>query len=153
MKDEKKLVEDEQVSTYKSLRKAPCVFRSPDPRTKRKHDYYPSVNCEFHCDHCGWNPAVAKKRVAKMLAELEALQRRAYPEFYHSLHRTEPEQTTPAQPETIQSKQEQPAATTTEPQEIETEPRKLNAIQIAQGLYYYFARPIRRARMRCKARK
>ena len=89
----------------------------------------------------------------QIVAELEALQRRAYPEFYHSLHRTEPEQTTPAQPETIQSKQEQPAATTTEPQEIETEPRKLNAIQIAQGLYYYFARPIRRARMRCKARK
>lgn len=71
MKDEKKLVEDEQVSTYKSLRKAPCVYRSPDPRTKRKRDYYPNVNCEFHCDHCGWNPAVAKKRVAKMLAELD----------------------------------------------------------------------------------
>lgn len=89
----------------------------------------------------------------QIVAELEALQRRAYPEFYHSLHRTKPEQTTPAQPETIQSKQEQPTATTTEPQEIETEPRKLNAIQIAQGLYYYFTQPIRRARKHSQARK
>ena len=75
MKDEKKLVADEIDATKERMDKrkiqAPCAFKGPDPRTGRLRDYYPSVACPYDCAHCGWNPAVAKKRVAKMLAELE----------------------------------------------------------------------------------
>ena len=89
----------------------------------------------------------------QIVAELEALQRRAYPEFYRSLNRTAPKQTEPEQAQPAARPTTTTAPATTEPQEIETEPRKLNAIQIAQGLYYYFTMPIRRARKHSKARK
>ena len=76
MKDEKKLVQDELDAKHerhvKSLQGAPCVYRAPDPRTGRMRNYYPPVNCSGNCSHCGWNPEVKERRVAKMLAELEA---------------------------------------------------------------------------------
>ena len=79
MKSEKKLVEEEQEKSaervYKRNKKAPCVFPGPDPRTGRIRDYYPAVGCDGHCDFCGWNPDVKKKRVAKMLTELEERRR------------------------------------------------------------------------------
>jgi len=79
MKDEKKLVEDEQQATaervYKSTLSAPCAYPGPDPRTGKMRNYYPTVNCQADCSHCGWNPVVKKKRVAKMLAELDARRR------------------------------------------------------------------------------
>ena len=76
------------------------------------------------------------KQIAEQIADL---QRRAYPEFY---------QTEQEQPETVQADQMQPKPIRAE----QTEPQ-LNAMQLIIGFYYYFARPIRRARMRCKARK
>ena len=78
-KSEEKIVEEElqkkAETIYKRGRNAPCVFPGPDPRTGRIRDYYPAVSCAGHCDFCGWNPEVRKKRVAKMLAELEARQK------------------------------------------------------------------------------
>lgn len=73
---------------------------------------------------------------AEITAQLEALQRSAFPEFY----RNEPqqiEQTRPAQPETVQD---------------ETEPDALTLPQICIGLYYFITQPIRRAQSRRKDR-
>lgn len=73
---------------------------------------------------------------AEITAQLEALQRSAFPEFY----RNEPqqiEQTRPAQPETVQD---------------ETEPDALTLPQIVYGLFLYFSMPIRRAQSRRKDR-
>ena len=82
----------------------------------------------------------------QIVAELEALQRRAYPEFY----RDEPQPI--RKPETVKAQPEQTTAAQEDPEQ-DAEPRKLNAIQIVQGLYYYFTMPIRRARKHSKARK
>lgn len=73
---------------------------------------------------------------AEITAQLEALQRSAFPEFY----RNEPqqiEQTRPAQHETIQD---------------ETEPDALTFPQIVYGLFLYCSMSIRRAQSRRKDR-
>ena len=80
MKDEKKLVADEEKAIAERASKrqieAPCVFKAPDPRTGKFRDYFPSVNCDVKsCDNCGWNPEVARRRVDKMLAEVDARRR------------------------------------------------------------------------------
>lgn len=79
MKDEKKLLADEKNAKQERMDKrkiqAPCAFKAPDPRTGRLRDYYPAVACPRDCDHCGWNPEVKEKRVAKMRAELQARRR------------------------------------------------------------------------------
>ena len=79
MKDEKKLVADEEKASGerrdKRLIQAPCAYRALDPVTKRMRDFYPPVSCLFDCEHCGWNPEVKAKRVAKMLAEVDARRR------------------------------------------------------------------------------
>lgn len=51
---------------------APCAYEMYDEVRKKNIPVYPAVNCGYHCSHCGWNPAVAKKRVKKMQAELAA---------------------------------------------------------------------------------
>lgn len=38
---------------------------------------YPAVLCNFECDTCGWNPAVKKQRVDRMLTELSAKRAKA----------------------------------------------------------------------------
>ena len=79
MKDEKKLVAGEEKASGerrdKRLIQAPCAYRALDPVTKRMRDFYPPVSCLFDCKHCGWNPEVKAKRVAKMLAEVEERRR------------------------------------------------------------------------------
>ena len=76
MKDEKKLVADEEKAKEerksKRANKAPCTYSAPDPRTGRMRDYYPAVICSCDCAACGWNPEVKEKRVSKMMAEVEA---------------------------------------------------------------------------------
>ena len=56
----------------KRLLNPPCSVKSTDPGTGLIFMDFPSVICGFHCDTCGWNPEVKKKRVEKMVAELEA---------------------------------------------------------------------------------
>ena len=79
MKDEKTLVAAEKQAGEERRDKrriqAPCAYRALDPVTKRMRDFYPPVSCLFDCEHCGWNPEVKEKRVAKMLAELEERRR------------------------------------------------------------------------------
>ena len=73
---------------------------------------------------------------AEITAQLEALQRSAFPEFY----RNEPqqiEQTRPAEPETVPT---------------DAEPDALTFPQIVYGLFLYCSMPIRRAQKRRKAR-
>ena len=70
MKDEKKLVADEEKAIAERASKrqieAPCVFKAPDPRTGRLRDYFPSVICDVKsCSKCGWNPEVAEERKKK----------------------------------------------------------------------------------------
>lgn len=38
---------------------APCGYRDKD----NGRMYYPDVNCDFHCEACGWNPAEQKRRL------------------------------------------------------------------------------------------
>ena len=73
------------------------------------------------------------KQIAEQIADL---QRRAYPEFYRDEIRQQETKTEPIRPE-----------------QDEAEQMQLNALQMIVGFVYYFARPIRRARMYSKARK
>ena len=50
--------------------KAPCMYMGWSERQKKEVEMYPSVNCTYSCDSCGWNPTVAEKRIAKMKSEL-----------------------------------------------------------------------------------
>ena len=56
----------------KRLLNPPCAMKTTDGITGIIITDYPSVICGFHCETCGWNPEVKKKRVEKMVAELEA---------------------------------------------------------------------------------
>ena len=56
----------------KRLLNPPCAMKSTDGATGLILTDYPSVICGFHCESCGWNPEVKKKRVEKMVAELES---------------------------------------------------------------------------------
>ena len=49
----------------RKLKEAPCGFEGTNSITKNTEIYYPPINCEFKCDQCGWNPAVAKRRIEK----------------------------------------------------------------------------------------
>ena len=53
----------------KRLLNPPCAMKSTDGATGLILTDYPSVICGFHCESCGWNPEVKKKRVEKMIAE------------------------------------------------------------------------------------
>ena len=57
---------------YKKRVKAPCIFKDVNPRTNKPEDFYPTVQCQFNCSKCGWNPDVRKLRVAKARAEIES---------------------------------------------------------------------------------
>lgn len=48
----------------------PCVYKDWSERHQTFVDCYPAVSCSFDCDHCGWNPVVAGKRIIKMQEEL-----------------------------------------------------------------------------------
>ena len=56
----------------KRLLNPPCAMKTTDGITGIIITDYPSVICGFHCETCGWNPEVKKKRVEKMVAGLEA---------------------------------------------------------------------------------
>ena len=43
----------------------PCAFEDWDELRNRYATRYPTVNCGFMCETCGWNPEVARKRTAK----------------------------------------------------------------------------------------
>ena len=74
MKDEKNLIDEEvkakKERAYKRNVSAPCRFRARDQSGIMKV-LYPAVSCDCQCDHCGWNPEIRKKRVDKMLEELD----------------------------------------------------------------------------------
>ena len=56
----------------KRLLNPPCAMKTTDGITGIIITDYPSVICGFHCETCGWNPEVKKKRAEKMVAGLEA---------------------------------------------------------------------------------
>ena len=56
----------------KRLMGSPCGYEAFDTVARKNRIFYPSVSCHGECDKCGWNPAVKKKRVEKMLAEISA---------------------------------------------------------------------------------
>lgn len=56
----------------KRLMGSPCGYEAFDTVARKNRIFYPSVSCHGECDKCGWNPAVKKKRVEKMLAEIAA---------------------------------------------------------------------------------
>lgn len=64
--------ENAVVRKSKSSMSAPCSYEAWDEVRYKNVQVFPAVNCAYHCDTCGWNPEVAKKRVEKMQAEIEA---------------------------------------------------------------------------------
>ena len=46
--------------------KAPCAFEEWDDAAQKEVVRYPAAGCATDCQHCGWNPDVAKKRLIKM---------------------------------------------------------------------------------------
>ena len=64
--------ENAVVRKSKSSMSAPCAYEAWDEVRHKNVQVFPAVNCGYHCDTCGWNPEIAKKRVEKMQAELAA---------------------------------------------------------------------------------
>ena len=64
--------ENAVVRKSKSSVSAPCSYEAWDEVRRKNVQVFPAVNCAYHCDTCGWNPEIAKKRVEKMQAELDA---------------------------------------------------------------------------------
>lgn len=68
--------ENAVVRKSKSSVSAPCSYEAWDEVRRKNVQVFPAVNCAYHCDTCGWNPEVAKKRVEKMQAEIDARKKR-----------------------------------------------------------------------------
>ncbi len=68
--------ENEVVRKSKSSVSAPCSYEAWDEVRHKNVQVFPAVNCAYHCGTCGWNPEIAKKRVEKMQAELDAMKKR-----------------------------------------------------------------------------
>ena len=47
----------------------PCVYMEWDAILEKDRPRKPAVDCNLDCDHCGWNPEVAQKRIIKMKLE------------------------------------------------------------------------------------
>ena len=68
--------ENAVVRKSKSSMSAPCAYEAWDEVRHKNVEVFPAVICGYHCDTCGWNPEIAKKRVEKMQAELDARKKR-----------------------------------------------------------------------------
>ena len=68
--------ENAVVRKSKSSMSAPCAYEAWDEVRRKNVQVFPAVNCGYHCDTCGWNPEIAKKRVEKMQTELDARKKR-----------------------------------------------------------------------------
>ena len=55
----------------KDIIHAPCAYEGWSDMLKRDNRFYPAVNCDYDCEHCGCNPVVALRRKEKMRNELE----------------------------------------------------------------------------------
>lgn len=53
----------------------PCMQETTDPETGKKIWRMPPVNCSLHCEKCGWNPEVKRRRIQKMQDELDGKRR------------------------------------------------------------------------------
>lgn len=51
--------------------KAPCVYSAWNEVLHKDTDFYPTVNCSYDCDHCGWNPEVKLRRLEKIKSNLK----------------------------------------------------------------------------------
>ena len=47
----------------------PCVYMEWNEILEKDRHRKPDVDCNMDCDHCGWNPEVAQKRILKMKLE------------------------------------------------------------------------------------
>ena len=47
----------------------PCVYMEWDEILEKYRPRKPAVDCNLDCDHCGWNPEIAQKRIIKMKLE------------------------------------------------------------------------------------
>ena len=47
----------------------PCVYMAWNEILEKDKPRKPAVDCNLDCDHCGWNPEVAKKRIQKIRYE------------------------------------------------------------------------------------
>lgn len=59
------------VKKAKDIIHAPCAYEGWSDMLKRDTRFYPAVDCDYDCEHCGWNPVVALRRKEKMRNELE----------------------------------------------------------------------------------
>ena len=47
----------------------PCVYMEWNEILEKDRPRKPAVDCNLDCDHCGWNPEIAQKRIIKMKLE------------------------------------------------------------------------------------
>ena len=48
----------------------PCIYMEWNEILEKDRPRKPAVDCNLECDHCGWNPEVAKKRIKKIIRGL-----------------------------------------------------------------------------------
>ena len=48
----------------------PCVYMEWNEILEKDRPRKPAVDCKLDCDHCGWNPEVAQKRIQKIKSEI-----------------------------------------------------------------------------------
>jgi len=44
----------------------PCIYMEWNEIIEKDQPRRPAVDCNRDCDHCGWNPGVAKERLKRM---------------------------------------------------------------------------------------
>lgn len=64
MEQGKKSKQERENDKIKKEISAPCKYMRTLENGKQKVSY-PAVDCDFQCTHCGWNPVVAKRRIAE----------------------------------------------------------------------------------------
>lgn len=42
---------------------APCLYLGFNEVTQKDQLFYPTVRCDFDCEHCGWNHDEQKRRI------------------------------------------------------------------------------------------
>lgn len=62
--------EVEERRSKKAIR-GPCVYTAWNEVKHRDTEFYPAVSCDCECDKCGWNPAVAAVRIARLKERLQ----------------------------------------------------------------------------------
>ena len=51
--------------------RAPCMYKAWNEVQRKDTEFYPAVDCDCECSHCGWNPEVAARRIARLKERMQ----------------------------------------------------------------------------------